>query len=134
MNENGSRGVRSDRYLQADVLLGLASIPFTLLLTTDPSTVQIAPVFVAASVAGLYYGPRSRPAGRAGVRTGLVGGLPVALPTVDLFVSELSGGSDHVAIAVVGGVAWICLALLVVTFAASLCARVGGWLSRALPG
>lgn len=132
MNQNERRGVRIGRHLEGDVLLGLASIPFTLVLTTDPSTVQIVPVFVAAMVAGLYYGPRSRPAGSAGIRTGLVGGLPMVLPTVDIFVSELPGGSEHLTIVVVGGVVWICLAFAFVAVVSSLCARVGGWLSRRL--
>lgn len=132
MNQNERRGARIGRYLEADVLLGLGSIPFTLVLTTDPSKVQIAPVFVAAVVAGVYYGPRSRPAGRAGFRTGLVGGLPMVLPTVDIYVSELPGGSEHFTIVVLGGVAWICLAFAFVTVGSSLCAKFGGWLSRRL--
>lgn len=70
-----------DGQFQTAILLGLASIPFTIgvnwLLTPDPLSVE--PLFFACVTSGYMYGSRSMSETRAGTITGIVGGFPVLL-------------------------------------------------------
>lgn len=120
--------------VEVDLLLGLASIPFTLVLTTDPTSIRIAPVLVAGIASGLYYGMRSKSVRRAGFRTGLVGGAPVIVPFVELVHSVLSLTDDRLAFAIVAGALGVCFLLAVTAFLAELCAVVGGWVAREFVG
>lgn len=127
-SNNGIKDVLH-RYLEIDLLLGAASIPFTVALTTDPSSISVAPVLVAGFVSGLYYGARSKPVRRAGFRTGLVGGVPIVWSSIDFVTSELSAPSDRLALAIVAGALWFIFALVVTAIVAAVFARAGGWVS-----
>ncbi|MCU4974173.1 DUF5518 domain-containing protein [Halobacteria archaeon AArc-m2/3/4] len=71
----------SDEQFRVAVLLGIGSIPLTVginwLLTPDP--VSATPLFFACVCSGYLYRSRSIDGTRAGVVTGLVGGVPVLI-------------------------------------------------------
>lgn len=113
-----------------DILLGLASIPFTMVLTSHPSSLEMSPVLVAGFVSGLYYETQSRSVGRAGFRTGVVGSLPVFWTSVNFVASEISASLDIQGFAVVVGALWVVFVMAINGFGAALCAIVGGWVSR----
>ncbi|PCR91641.1 hypothetical protein CP557_14575 [Natrinema ejinorense] len=134
MNVTSNTPSFQNRYMGVDVLLGIASIPFTLILTADPAIINLSPVLVAGFASGLYYGTHSGSVKRAGLRTGAVGGVPVVWSSADLVASELSAPLDVLALAIVVGVLW---SLFVITFSAllaALCALAGGRVSRTVMG
>jgi hypothetical protein len=118
--------------LEVDLLLGVMSIPFILILTTDPSALSIAPVLVSGFLCGLYYGTRERSVSWAGVRTGLVGGLPVVWSASDLVSSALSVSPDSLAIGVVGASLLVGFFLTISAVLTAACAMLGGFVSRRL--
>lgn len=63
------------------VLAGLATIPFTILLSweSDPSTFSGTPIFVAGLLVGYLYRDRSMGSRRAGKLTGIVGAVPAVI-------------------------------------------------------
>jgi len=74
----------TDERSRTAVLAGLASIPFTVLLSwdSDPSTVSGTPVVAAGLLAGYLYSDRSMPSRRAGKLTGIVGSAPAVILSV----------------------------------------------------
>ncbi|WP_162224470.1 DUF5518 domain-containing protein [Halorussus amylolyticus] len=117
-----------------DVLLGLASIPFTVVLTSDPSLLEMSPVLVAGFASGLYYGSQSKSVRRAGFRTGAVGSIPVLWTSVDFVSSEILASLDSLAFVVAVGTLWFVFAMIVNALGAALCAMAGGWVSRTVSG
>jgi hypothetical protein len=113
-----------------DVLLGVVSIPFTLALTTDRSTLTITTVLVSGFVCGLYYRTRSKSVRWAGIRTGLVGGLPVVWSVADLLSSAISASPDSLPIAIAGGSLLLVFFLTVSAILTLFCAMFGSWVSR----
>ena len=134
MISNNSQKKSVKNTLPIDLLLGAASIPFTLILTTNPSTIILTPVLVAGFASGLYYETNSSSVRRAGFRTGLLGGLPVVWSSIDFVLSQLSEPFDRLALSVLAGVVWVLFALTITAYVSSLSARVGGWVSRAVMG
>ncbi|MFC3957965.1 DUF5518 domain-containing protein [Halovivax cerinus] len=122
------------RFPAIDLLLGAASIPITLIVTPEPSSIDISPVLVAGFVSGLYYERRSESVRHAGFRTGLVGGVPIVWSSIDFVVSELSAPSYLPALAILVGAIWFTFALLVTAFVTAICARAGGWTSSTVSG
>ncbi|WP_394295501.1 DUF5518 domain-containing protein [Natrinema altunense] len=130
MGSNSNDHSLEKTYMGVDVLLGVISIPFTVILTSDPSMIYLTPVLVAGFLSGLYSGTHSGSVKRAGLRTGAIGGLPVVWSSADLVVAELSAPLDILALANVVGVLW---SLFVITFSAllsALCAIAGCWVSH----
>lgn len=117
-----------------DLLLGVASIPFTFALTIDPSTLTISPVLVSGFVCGLYYRRKSKSVRWAGIRTGLIGGLPVVWSAIDLVSSALSVSPDSLPIAIVGGSLLIVIFLTISAILSSFCAMLGSWVSKKFIG
>jgi len=74
----------TDERSRTAVLAGLASIPFTVLLSwdSDPSTFSGTPILVAGLLVGYLYSERSMESRRAGKLVGLVGAVPVVLWSV----------------------------------------------------
>jgi len=116
-----------------DLLLGFVSVPFTLALSPDPSTLTITPVLVSGFVCGLYYGTKSKSVRRAGSRTGLIGGLPVFWSVVDLVSTALSVSLDSLPIAILGGSLLIVFVLTISAALPSFCAILGGWVANRWP-
>lgn len=119
---------------EMDLLLGVVSIPFTLVVTTDPSTLSIIPVLVSGFICGIYYNTKSKSVRWAGTRTGLVGGLPVVWSASDLVSTALSVSPDSLPIAIVGGVFLILVFLPISAILTSFCAMLGGWVSKRVIG
>ncbi|HMB50510.1 MAG TPA: DUF5518 domain-containing protein [Natronoarchaeum rubrum] len=121
---------------QYALLGGLVSIPFTAFgYWQTGSEMSIAPVFFGAILAGFLAQRKTGTRRGVGVRTGLVGGLPVILMLVDLLAvsSGLSGPSWFVAsglVLVIGAAAVFgVLAFALSAFVGAVGARVGGWLA-----
>ncbi|GAB7119148.1 hypothetical protein JCM9743_16110 [Natrinema sp. JCM 9743] len=127
-NSNGHSVGRT--YTGVDVLLGVISIPFTVILTSDPSMIYLTPGLVAGFLSGLYYGTHSGSVKRAGLRTGAIGGLPVVWSSGDLVVAELSAPLDILALAIVVGVLWSLFVIAFSAFLSTLCAIGGDWVSH----
>ena len=121
-------------FLGVDILLGIASIPFTVALSTDPSLINVTPVLVAGFAAGLYYETQSRSVRRAGFRAGLLGGVPVVWSSVNLFFLEMSASPDRLALVILLGTVWFLFALAVTALLTALCGRIGGWTYRKVAG
>lgn len=81
----------TDERSRTAVLVGLASIPFTVALSREslPETGSPTPVFVAGLIVGYLYADREMESSRAGKLVGLVGGVPVVIWSVLRFVTEL---------------------------------------------
>lgn len=120
--------------ISVDVLLGLASIPFTVVLTSDPPLLEMSSVLVAGFASGLYYGLQSKSVRRAGFRTGAVGSLPVLWTSVDFVFSQISASLDVLAFALSVGALWLIFAMTVNALGGALCAMAGGWVSRTVLG
>jgi len=73
----------TDEQSRTAVLAGLATIPFTVLLSwdSDPSTFSGTPIFVAGLLVGYLYYDRQTES-RAGKLTGIVGGAPIVIWSV----------------------------------------------------
>lgn len=117
-----------------DLLLGVVSIPFTFALTTDPSALTISPVVVSGFVCGLYYRTSGKSVRWAGIRTGIVGGLPVVWSAGDLVSSALSVSPDSLPIAIGGGLLLILFFLTISAVLTSFSATLGSWVSEKFIG
>lgn len=122
------------RIVSVDILLGLASIPFTALLTSELPTLEMSPVLFAGFVSGVYYGMQSKPVKRSGFRTGAVGSLPILWVSADFVFSQISSPFNTLAFAIVAGVLWFIIAMIINALGAALCAMIGGWVSRTIIG
>ncbi|MEY7848833.1 DUF5518 domain-containing protein [Natrarchaeobius sp. A-rgal3] len=102
----------TDERLRTATVVGLATIPFTLLLSSwsaNASTdtisiggaISITSVLVGGLVVGYRYGERPTSGRRAGKRTGLVGSIGGILLVVVTMVTGLWGASAGYAVAVV---------------------------------
>lgn len=133
-----------DEQFRGVILLGVASIPFTVgvnwMSTSDP--VSGVPVFVASVISGYVYKSRSMKGRRAGAVTGLVGGVPILLwQTVAALAEwwghpilvEAVGESWIMALASVGaaGVTFVVLAIVLSTVGA-IGGFIGGFVNSAL--
>ncbi|MFC6730605.1 DUF5518 domain-containing protein, partial [Natronoarchaeum mannanilyticum] len=74
----------TDEQSRTAVLAGLATIPFTVLLSwdSDPHTVSGTPILVAGLLVGYLYYDRQTESRQAGKLTGIVGAAPVVIWSV----------------------------------------------------
>lgn len=96
----------TDEALRSATVLGFASIPFTVALSwhavTDAAvvlggTISGGPLFLAGLLAGYVYSDRPTPTRRAGVQTGLVGSLGVAIVYLSNSATTIAAGPEWVA-------------------------------------
>ncbi|WP_066146252.1 DUF5518 domain-containing protein [Haladaptatus sp. R4] len=137
------RDLHDDRFRTA-VLLGVASIPFTVgynwLLSPDP--VSVTPLAVACVLSGYRYGPRSIRGTRVGAVTGIVGGVPIAVWNAGIGLDEWWGNPVLVdavgnswlmaVISVAAAVVTLLITPIVLLFVGMACGFVGGWLHERL--
>lgn len=124
------------------VLLGLASIPFTVgvnwLLTTDPTSAT--PLFLACVLTGSLYRSRPVSATRAGELTAIAGGLPIVGWQSGVAFAELWGhpsvtaavGDSSLMVAASVGAALVTAAVLILALV--IVGPIGGWLGSWLSG
>jgi hypothetical protein len=118
------------------LLLGIASIPLTTATYWQSgSELSLSPVLFAGVLAGYLAKRRTGSSDGVGVRTGLIGGLPVIWLLVDVLgaASALGGPSWFVAAGLLFTVGILAI-LTVVGFglaalAGAVGGRIGGWLA-----
>lgn len=131
----------TDKRFRTAVLLGIASIPFTVganwLLMSD--TVEGTPLFVACVISGYLYGSRVESPVHAGTLTGLVGGAPVFVlessatlvefwgnPTVtDIIGASIGMAAVSVLAALLTAGIWVVILLVI----GALGGLIGGWIN-----
>ncbi len=135
--------LRDERFRTA-VLLGVASIPFTVgynwILTPDP--ISATPLVVACVLAGYHYHSRSIRGTRAGAVTGIVGGIPIVVWNAGTglvgwwgnpVLVDAVGNSWLMAVISVGAaVATLLIMPIVLLFVGMACGFVGDWLHEHL--
>ncbi|MGQ3331030.1 DUF5518 domain-containing protein [Halorubrum sp. FL23] len=116
-------------------MLGFLSIPFTVALSleTGPSYYDFTIVSFAALLAGLYYSNRSTATKRAGLRTGIIGGLPAAWNSVGTITSGWAISPGYAALGVAFSLLWLCFALAVCGFVGVISAAIGSVIGRIPP-
>ena len=112
------------------VLLGLASIPFSLILSWEEATlINGAPMIVTGLLVGYLYNARPTDSPRAGLIAGFVASLGGVMVFATEVVARLSLREstrlEVVAIPLVLVLLVICLAILVMVFA-----MVGNWIAK----
>ncbi|UPM42388.1 DUF5518 domain-containing protein [Halocatena salina] len=107
------RKAQTDDSLRFAILLGLATIPFTLLLSSGSvsissggvvigSSISGEPLLLAGLLVGYYYSNRSTESRRAGLWTGLVGSIATVLVFVVTMLPSIADASlEMTAVAVV---------------------------------
>jgi len=122
------------------ILVGLASLPFAVVLSWPLGSESVAgtPIVIAAVVAGYLYRPRSDLSTRAGVATGLAGGLLIVLwsslatvgqlQTYQPLVEAVTQSWLRLAVAVGAGVVSVAISVVVLASIGYLGGAIGGWL------
>ncbi|WP_200532082.1 DUF5518 domain-containing protein [Halorubrum sp. LN27] len=109
------------------IKLGFLSIPFTVILSleTGPSYYDFGAVSFAALLAGLYYSSRFTASARAGLRTGVIGGLPAAWNSIGIISSGWAISPGYAALGIAFSLLWLCFALAVGGFIGITSAVIG---------
>nr|WP_049928917.1 DUF5518 domain-containing protein [Halopiger goleimassiliensis] len=139
-------GTESLRQFRVAILLGIASIPLTvgINLAYTPDPVSATPLFAACIVSGYLYRPRPVIGIRAGVVTGLAGGVPILVRQGvaavgdwwgNAILVDLVGDSWGMALSSAGaGVLTVAILTIVLVVVGSVGGLVGGWLNDRLGG
>jgi len=129
----------TDDSLRVALFAGLATVPFTLLLSgvaVSDSTASVSisgtPLFLAGLLVGYYYSDRETESSRAGTWTGLAGSIAVIVATAISVATAIGAGSRAATIAVVVGPIFAALGVAVSVLVASIGAGIGGWVTTRL--
>jgi len=116
-----------DNEMSIAIKLGLLSIPFTIALSleTRPSYYDFGAVSFAALLAGLYYSSQFTASVRAGLRTGIIGGVPAAWNSVGIISSGWAISPGYAALGIAFSLLWLCFALAVGGFIGIISAMIG---------
>lgn len=123
----------ADERLRTATLVGLASVPVSVVFSLDsgPDHLSLTPVLYAGLLVGYLYSERPTASGQAGVRTGLVGALPLLWTVSDGLVTGWSASPRYGAIATVFALLFLVLGSALSALAGAIGALIGDWLARA---
>ena len=129
----------TDDRLRTATLIGVASIPMTLILALDATprdgaviggTSPVMPLLIAGLVVGYHYYDRPIASRRAGVRTGLVGSVGILAESVADLVTTLGFESSAMAAVTVGlSLVAIVLGVALMAVLTMASAIVGAWVA-----
>ncbi|WP_126662200.1 DUF5518 domain-containing protein [Haloterrigena salifodinae] len=131
----------SDNSLRVAILVGLATVPFTVALSWDPiaddivagGSVSGAPLLLAGLFVGYYYSDRETESRRAGIWTGLVASIAAVLVfganTVATIVSE---PSQWAVVAVIGTPFVLALGVGLIVLFSMFTAQFADWVTTRL--
>ncbi|WP_226480814.1 DUF5518 domain-containing protein [Natrinema amylolyticum] len=124
-----------DEDVSVATVLGFLSIPFTLAvsLSTGASHYDAGPVMLAGFLAGLYYSNQSTAVVRAGLRTGVIGSLPVIWASTSFIASGWEISFSYAVLAVAFALLWHLFALVACSFFGVVGALVGNIVGRVPP-
>lgn len=132
----------TDESLRFAILVGLATVPFTLFLSWEPvandvvivgSSISGTPLLIAGLVVGYRYSARATSSRRAGIWTGLAGSIAFVLLSTYNTVTTVGSASPAVtALAAVGFPFGIALGVGLTVLVTALCAQFANWVRTRL--
>lgn len=123
-----------DQSIRTATLAGAASIPFSLFLTLylGSESVTLTPMGIAALVIGYHYEGRSVSSRRAGLQTGLVGGVPVLLESLTILEALQSAQQHSTVLVAVFVPLGVVLTLGIAGLLGAFCGMIGGIVANKL--
>lgn len=132
----------TDDSLRVSILVGLATVPFTLALSwrsvpddvaTVGGTVSGEALLLAGLIVGYYYSDRETESRRAGIWTGLAGSIAVVLLYVTNTITTIGSESSRWAtVAVVSTPVALALGIGLTVLVTMVAAQIAGWVTTRL--